>query len=90
MVAILIPREVRHRDMMMPLALILAAEGVIHARRWAALGFAIWLPLAGFIAWKMGALSYFFILAVMAVFVLLGILARRSRKERSRVIRGEA
>jgi hypothetical protein len=90
MVAILIPREVRHRDMMMPMALILAAEGVIHARRWAVLGFSIWLPLAGFIAWKMGVLSYFFILVAMAAFVLLGIMARRTRNERSRRIHGGA
>jgi hypothetical protein len=48
-----IPRESRHRDIVMPFALLLAAEGLVYSRRWWALGLAVWIPLVGFIAWKM-------------------------------------
>jgi hypothetical protein len=52
-VAIFVPREYRHRDMVMPIALLLAAEGLVFSRRWWALGAAAWVPLVGFIAWKL-------------------------------------
>jgi len=52
-VSIFIPREHRHRDMIMPIALLLAAEGLVYSRRWWALGMLVWIPLVGFIAWKL-------------------------------------
>jgi hypothetical protein len=52
-VAVFIPREARHRDMVMPVALLLGAVGLVHGRKWWALGLLVWIPLIGFIAWKM-------------------------------------
>ncbi len=52
-VSIFIPREFRHRDMIMPVALMLAAEGLVFTRRWWMAGLAVWVPLIGFIAWKL-------------------------------------
>lgn len=48
-----IPRESRHRDIVMPFALMFAAEGIVYSRRWWLLGLLVWIPLVGFIAWKM-------------------------------------
>jgi hypothetical protein len=48
-----IPRESRHRDIVMPFALMFAAEGIVYSRRWWLLGLIVWIPLVGFIAWKM-------------------------------------
>jgi hypothetical protein len=80
--SLLIPRESRHRDMMMPIALILAAEGLVYARRWTWAGWAIWVPMAGFMAWKLGIL-----LPASIAFGIIGLLvlvwlARRQRSAR--------
>jgi hypothetical protein len=37
----------------MPFALMFAAEGIVYSRRWWLLGLLVWIPLVGFIAWKM-------------------------------------
>jgi hypothetical protein len=63
-VSIFIPREYRHRDMMMPMALMLAAEGLVFSRKWWLAGLIVWIPLIGFIAWKLN--SYMPILLVLA------------------------
>ena len=51
--SILIPRESRHRDMIMPFALMLAAEGLVYAWKWWYLGLVFWVPLTGLMAWKL-------------------------------------
>jgi hypothetical protein len=56
LVSIFIPREYRHRDMIMPIALILAAEGLVFSRKWWVVGLFVWLPLIGFIAWKLASI----------------------------------
>jgi hypothetical protein len=69
--AVLIPREERHRDIVMPMALILAAEGLVYARRYWAAGLLIWGPLVLFMAWKLTVLPYAVILLVLAAVLLL-------------------
>jgi hypothetical protein len=71
-VSIFIPREARHRDMMMPLALLFAAEGLVFSRRWWALGMLVWIPLIVFIAWKLSSLAPILLAAgAAAVWVVL-------------------
>jgi hypothetical protein len=65
-VSIFIPREFRHRDMIMPFALMLAAEGLVFGRRWWYLGLFFWIPLAGFIAWKLHSPVPVLIAAILA------------------------
>lgn len=80
-VAILIPRESRHRDLIMPVALILAAEGLIFSRRTWRIGVLFWIPLLAFMAWKVDQLSGFLALgAILAVVLVLVLLARRSHR----------
>jgi hypothetical protein len=78
-VAIFVPREYRHRDMIMPVALLLAAEGLVYSRRWWALGAAAWVPLIGFIAWKLHSVVPILLAATAAG---AGILLWRIRKRR--------
>jgi hypothetical protein len=87
LVVLLIPREVRHRDMLMPFALILAAEGVMYGRRWAGLGLCIWVPLAGFMAWKLGMLIPYLALLIVAGFLFLALQARQQRRNQ-KIARG--
>ncbi len=54
--SILIPRESRHRDIIMPFALMLAAEGLVFGRKWWYLGGLFWIPLTGLMAWKLSSL----------------------------------
>jgi len=61
-----IPRESRHRDMVMPFALLFAAEGLVYSRRWWALGLAVWIPLVGFIAWKLHSVGPILLAAGLA------------------------
>jgi hypothetical protein len=78
--SLFIPREFRHRDIIMPFGLMLAAVGLVYARKWWYLGLLFWIPLTGLIAWKVQS---------PIPFVLAGILAalggtvwwlRRNRK----------
>jgi hypothetical protein len=61
-----IPRESRHRDMIMPFALLFAAEGLVYSRRWWALGLAVWIPLTGFIAWQLNSIVPILLAGVLA------------------------
>jgi hypothetical protein len=57
--SLLIPRETRHRDMLMPFLLMLSAEGLVFCRsRWP-LGLFFWIPLSLFMAWKINVLPVF-------------------------------
>jgi 4-amino-4-deoxy-L-arabinose transferase-like glycosyltransferase len=81
LVSIFTPREARHRDMIMPVALLLAAEGLVYSRRWSSVGLIVWIPLIGFIAWKMESVVPI-LLAVgiaAAVIVVWHIRIRRRR-----------
>jgi hypothetical protein len=80
--SLLIPRESRHRDMMMPFALILAAEGLVFCRHWTAAGFLIWVPLVGFMAWKLNVLLPTAILLAVASVFLFIIFTRHQRSAR--------
>jgi hypothetical protein len=66
-ISIFIPREFRHRDMVMPFALMLAAEGLVFGRKWWYLGLLFWIPLAGLIAWKLHSPVPVLIAAILAV-----------------------
>jgi hypothetical protein len=81
-VSIFIPREYRHRDMVMPVALLLAAEGMVFSRRWWMAGLIVWIPLIGFIAWKLHSIVPVLMLLVVAAAVVLvwHIRMRRSRE----------
>ena len=81
-VSIFIPREYRHRDMIMPIALMLAAEGLVFSRRWWLAGLIVWIPLIGFIAWKWN--SFVPVLLVLGAAVAAGLvwhLRMRRRRE---------
>jgi hypothetical protein len=80
--SIFIPREFRHRDMIMPFALMLAAEGLVFGRRWWYLGLFFWIPLAGFIAWKLQSPIPILLAAILAA--AGGILWRVTRKQTTR------
>jgi hypothetical protein len=80
-VAIFVPREYRHRDMIMPIALLFSAEGLVFSRRWWALGAAAWVPLIGFIAWKLHSVVPILLAAAATG---AGILLWRIRKRRGR------
>jgi hypothetical protein len=80
-VSIFIPREFRHRDMIMPIALMFAAEGLVFSRRWWYLGLVFWIPLAGFIAWKLHSPVPVLLAAILAAFA--GIVWRVNRKRRT-------
>jgi hypothetical protein len=85
--AFFVPRESRHRDIIMPFALLLAAQGLVYSRRWWALGLAVWIPLIGFIAWKMHSLAP--ILAAAAAAVVGAVLwhARMIRRRESPLVK---
>jgi hypothetical protein len=80
--SIFIPREFRHRDMIMPIALMLAAEGLVFSRRWWFLGLFFWIPLVGFIAWKLHSLVPILLTAALVAIAGIGywIHWRRPRK----------
>jgi hypothetical protein len=80
--SLLIPRETRHRDMIMPFALIFAAEGFMYARRWARAGLLFWIPLIGFMAWKMDMLLPAIILMTLVLLVVFAAFIRRQRNAR--------
>ncbi len=81
-VSIFIPREYRHRDMMMPMALMLAAEGLVFSRRWWLAGLIVWIPLIGFIAWKLNSyMPILLVLAAAVVAVFAWHLRMRRRRE---------
>jgi hypothetical protein len=81
-VSVFIPREARHRDMMMPLALLFAAEGLAFSRRWWALGLLVWIPLIGFIALKLGSLVPILLAAgAAAVWIFLWHVRMLRRRE---------
>ena len=81
-VSILIPREYRHRDMVMPFALMLAAEGLVFSRRWWLAGLIVWIPLIGFIAWKLNSILplLLLVLAAVAAGILWHFRMRRRRE----------
>jgi hypothetical protein len=79
--AFFIPRESRHRDIVMPFALLLAAEGLVFSRRWWLLGLMVWIPLTGFVAWKWHSLVPILLAAGLAA---AGILVWRIRVIRRR------
>ena len=76
-----IPRESRHRDIVMPFALMFAAEGIVYSRRWWLLGLFVWIPLVGFAAWKMQRAVPILLAAGLAAG---GILFRQIRTQRRR------
>jgi hypothetical protein len=81
-VSIFIPREYRHRDMMMPMALMLAAEGLVFSRKWWLAGLIVWIPLIGFIAWKLNSyMPILLVLAAAAAAVFAWHLRVRRRRE---------
>jgi hypothetical protein len=84
LVSILIPREYRHRDMVMPFALMLAAEGLVFSRRWWLAGLIVWIPLIGFIAWKLHSFIPLLLLvfAAAVALILWHVRIRRRREER--------
>ncbi len=82
-VSIFIPREYRHRDMIMPIALMLAAEGLVFSRRWWVVGLLVWIPLTGFIAWKLNSIVPILLAlgAAAAVVLIRHIRIRRQRED---------
>jgi hypothetical protein len=80
-VSIFIPREYRHRDMIMPIALLLAAEGLVYSRRWWVLGLVVWIPLLGFIVWKLHSIAPILVVVGLAA---VGILIWHIRMYRRR------
>jgi hypothetical protein len=80
-ISIFIPREFRHRDMIMPFALMLAAEGLVFGRKWWYLGLAFWIPLVGFIAWKLRSPVPLLLAAILAAGAGIVWWAHRSRKQ---------
>jgi hypothetical protein len=65
-VSIFIPREFRHRDMAMPVALLLSAVGLVSGRKGWLLALIVWIPLIGFIAWKLQSVAPVLIAAAAA------------------------
>jgi hypothetical protein len=65
-VSIFIPREFRHRDMAMPVALLLSAVGLVSGRKGWLLALIVWIPLIGFIAWKLHSVAPVLIAAAAA------------------------
>ena len=84
-VSLFIPREARHRDMIMPIALLLAAVGLVYCRRWWILGLVVWTPLVGFAAWKLHSIGPILLAAVAAGAAVLS--ARYVRMHRLRAAR---
>ncbi len=81
-VSIFVPREARHRDMMMPMALLLAAEGLVFSRRWWALGLLVWIPLVGFIAWKLSSIvPILLVVGLAAVGIFIWHVRMRRRRD---------
>ena len=81
-VSIFIPREYRHRDMIMPIALMLAAEGLVFSRKWWLAGLVVWIPLIGFIAWKLNSIvPILLVLGAAAAAVAVWHLRMRRRRE---------
>jgi hypothetical protein len=52
--------------MIMPFALMLAAEGLVFGREGWYLGLFFWIPLAGFIAWKLQSPIPILLAAILA------------------------
>jgi hypothetical protein len=69
--SLIIPRESRHRDILMPVLLILSAEGWVYCRRFWALGFLFWVPLSLFAAWHLHALGVYAAAMTVAAAVLV-------------------
>jgi hypothetical protein len=82
-VSIFIPREFRHRDMIMPIALMLAAEGLVFSRKWWYLGLLFWIPLAGLIAWKLHSAVPLIAAAIVAASAGIAWWIRRRRSRLS-------
>jgi hypothetical protein len=82
-ISIFIPREFRHRDMIMPIALMLAAEGSVFSRRWWYLGLLFWIPLVGFIAWKLHSPVPLLLAAILAALGGIAWWVSRRRKQLS-------
>ncbi|MGB7539225.1 MAG: hypothetical protein WBM17_11870 [Anaerolineales bacterium] len=81
-VSIFIPREYRHRDMIMPIALMLAAEGLVFSRRWWVVGLLVWIPLIGFMAWKLDSIVPILLaLGAAAAAVIAWHIRMRRRRE---------
>ncbi|MBN2084318.1 MAG: hypothetical protein JW748_03770 [Anaerolineales bacterium] len=82
-VSVFIPREYRHRDMIMPIALMMAAEGLAFSRRWWVVGLLVWIPLIGFIAWKLNSAAPVLLAlgAGVAAVVVWHIRVRRRRED---------
>jgi hypothetical protein len=80
--SIFIPREFRHRDMIMPFALMLAAEGLVFARKWWYLGLILWIPLTGFIAWKLNSPIPILLTAILAALGGIAWWVNRNRRTR--------
>jgi hypothetical protein len=78
--SILIPREFRHRDMIMPFALMFAAEGLVFGRKWWYLGLFFWIPLVGLIAWKLHSPIPVLLAATFAVVGGVGWWVNRKRR----------
>jgi hypothetical protein len=79
--SLLIPRETRHRDLLMPFLLMFSAEGLVCCRsRWP-IGIFFWIPLLLFMAWKVHALPALATVIVVATAILaVWFFARVRRK----------
>jgi glucose-6-phosphate-specific signal transduction histidine kinase len=88
-VSIFIPREFRHRDMIMPIALMLAAEGLVFSRKWWYLGLLFWIPLVGFIAWKLQSLVPLLLAAALALITAAVWRVYRARGKKETFLRKE-
>jgi hypothetical protein len=87
LVSIFIPREYRHRDMVMPIALMLAAEGLVFSRRWWMVGLLVWIPLIGFIAWKLASIVPILLALVAAAAAVFVWLLRMRRRREDKLVR---
>jgi hypothetical protein len=86
---VFIPREYRHRDIVMPMALLLAAEGLVYSRKWWAAGLIVWIPLIGLITWKLNSLVPVLLMAGLAAIGILFWNLRRKRERDAWLVKGK-
>jgi hypothetical protein len=83
-----IPRESRHRDLIMPVLLLIAGEGIVHAWRWRRLAWFAWGPLLLAAVVKLQAWGS--LAAGLASGVIVAALLWLTERRRSRMLRPPA
>jgi Flp pilus assembly protein TadB len=65
----------------------LAAEGLVFSRRWWMVGLLVWIPLIGFIAWKLASIVPILLALVAAAAAVFVWLLRMRRRREDKLVR---